>query len=62
MGVKNLKSVGKSSLALGNMRRYDCLIVTSATPAISPISERENKIGIFKIGIAALHKVHIGSS
>lgn len=37
-GVSNLKSGGKSSAARGWMRRYDCLMVTSATPAMSPIS------------------------
>jgi hypothetical protein len=45
MGVKNLKSGGKSSATLGNIKRYDCRIVTSATPAISPISEEKSKQG-----------------
>ena len=44
MGIKNLKSGGKSSPALGNIRRYDCRIVTSATPAISPISRKKSKV------------------
>jgi len=38
MGVWNLKSVGNSSAARGNISLYDCLMVTSATPAMSPIS------------------------
>ena len=38
MGVANLKPSGKSSAALGNISLYDCLIVTSATPAMSAIS------------------------
>lgn len=38
MGVKNLKSLGNSSAARGYMSLYDCRMVTSATPAMSPIS------------------------
>ena len=38
MDVVNLNPSGKSSAALGNISLYDCLIVTSATPAISAIS------------------------
>lgn len=40
-GVSNLKSVGNRSGARGQISLYDCLIVTSATPAISPISTRQ---------------------
>lgn len=38
MGVVNLKSSGKSSAARGYISLYDWRIVTSATPAMSPIS------------------------
>ena len=38
MGVSNLNPSGKSSAAFGNISLYDCRIVTSATPAMSPIS------------------------
>lgn len=40
-GVSNLKSVGNRSGARGQISLQDCLIVTSATPAISPISKRQ---------------------
>lgn len=38
MGVSNSNSSGKSLLACGYINLYDCRIVTSATPAMSPIS------------------------
>lgn len=38
IGVANLKSSGNSLAAAGYINLYDCRIVTSATPAISPIS------------------------
>ena len=38
MGVTNLKSSGKRSAARGYINLYDCRMVTSATPAMSPIS------------------------
>jgi len=34
----NWKSVGNSSCARGYINLYECLMVTSATPAMSPIS------------------------
>lgn len=45
IGVLNLKSFGNRSIALGSMDLYDCLMVTSATPAMSPISVKKIKIG-----------------
>ena len=42
-GVVNLKSLGKSSAARRKISLYDCRIVTSATPAISPISTMETQ-------------------
>lgn len=38
IGVAKLKSSGKSLAADGYINLYDCLMVTSATPAMSPIS------------------------
>lgn len=38
MGVANVKSSGKSAFAWPYINLYDCLMVASATPAMSPIS------------------------
>lgn len=38
IGVVNLKSSGNNLAACGYINLYDCLMVTSATPAMSPIS------------------------
>ena len=38
IGVSNTKSSGNKACALGYINLYDCLMVTSAAPAMSPIS------------------------
>ena len=44
IGVSKTKFGGNNSAALVIMLRYDWRIVTSATPAISPISKRRNQV------------------
>lgn len=38
MGVVKTKTSGNNLAACGYINLYECLIVTSATPAMSPIS------------------------
>jgi len=51
MGVWKTKSVGNKSAAFPIKLRYDWRMVTSATPAISPISKMNRKVWICLISL-----------